>query len=476
MSPSSLHQYLLSKVIPGTVGEKCPHGVKLGEILTNLSIVSIATPSNLDTTTSTSSFSTATSNDHGGMAGISGGPGSSSNNNNNTNTGSLNGGITDPKFKEKIIISGLMNEHQMIKFNETNRLNKQSVQQQGVFKDNKSFLHNAIILANKHFNSTVILPNTADNRPFSLYSLQKRKLISDSPIKYADLIQGYVCLPGASEGWLLLCLTLKEFLFETESLINDKNFVAKDKPVVEFDFGRFLGVDLLDGQSQNQSQSQCQGSHGGGPGKILAVEAVNTTLYNSIHQYITMPFTHNFIINNNLGITTLPILLISLLHLNNNTQPQIQKSMLAELNLPLNQLVFVEFIIGNFLVLFRLLNFFKRKFFLNLPLPAESNWNLRGTYAGGTNSNTNRKSGSKSKSKRSGSGSGSMYDVHESGAETQDEKEEEESIIMGVIFYLINELGCQYDQSIFSDYELEQLNLQNYRTFGSVITMRRSES
>ncbi|GMF07594.1 unnamed protein product [Ambrosiozyma monospora] len=38
---------------------------------------------------------------------------------------------------------------------------------------------------------------------------------------------------------------------------------------------------------------------------------------------------------------------------------------------------------------------------------------------------------------------------------------------MGVIFYLINELGCQYDQSIFSDYELEQLNLQNYRTFGS---------
>ncbi|ODV83827.1 hypothetical protein CANARDRAFT_180339, partial [[Candida] arabinofermentans NRRL YB-2248] len=256
-------------------------------------------------------------------------------------------------LKEQIIICGLMNELQMVKFNETNKMNKNIILQQGLFKDNKNFLHNAIILANKNFNVSEKVTINGDEEFVGLVTLIKRKLLINCPLKFTDLLTNYLILPKSNYNWILLSLTMKEFIFETESLINDKNFMNNDKPVVEFELSKFLRVNYLDSTSAS-----------GIP------ELTSEDIYKNIHNYIASPFNSNFIINNNLGITTLPMLMLSL------------------------------------------------------------NWQIVGSSNSMSNVNSNANN-----------------NANISEDEDMTDDDDDESIILAVIFYVINELGCNYDET-----------------------------
>ncbi|KAG7758969.1 hypothetical protein KL911_000106 [Ogataea haglerorum] len=356
-SPSSLHLYLLDKNLPEEhLADQSGSDETLGQLITNLSVIS-------------GSYQNFVNHD-------------------------------DLTLKEKAIICGLMNELQMVKFNETNKLSKNVILQQGLFKDNKNFLHNAIILANKNFNVSAKLASNYDDEFIRLLSIVKRKLLVNCPLKFTDLLSNYLIIPKGDYNWTLLALTLKEFIFETESLINDKNFLNNDKPIIEFDLSKMVNLLGIESNSSN-----------------TASELTDEEIYKNIHSFISTPFNYNFLINNNLGITLLPCLLLALI-LNENSLMYHRKF----LNLPVNNLIMVEFIIGNFLMLIRILNFYRKKYLIDLSNPLEKNWTSRNTsHPPGTSNNPNT-----------------------SEDEEQGDEEEDESIILSVIFYVINELGRKY--------------------------------
>ncbi|KAH3665533.1 hypothetical protein OGAPHI_003719 [Ogataea philodendri] len=355
-SPSSLHLYLLNKPLPDEFSEtQGSFEETLGQMINNLSLISSSFPNFV--------------------------------NHNNLS------------LKEKAIIAGLMNELQMVKFNEINKLNKNVILQQGLFKDNKNFLHNAIILANKNFNVSGKPTSQFDEEFVQLLSVVKRRLLLNCPLKFTDLLMNYLVIPKSDSNWILLALTLKEFLFETESLINDKNFLNSDKPIIEFDLSKLINVIHTDGNSPAPS-----------------TELTDEEVYKNLHQFMNTPFNGDFIVNNNLGITMLPCLLLSLVF---DEEGLVDNRKL--LNLPENKLVMVEFIMGNFLVLIRILNFFKKKYFMDVSIG--KNWPRTEQTQD--------------------------YPANESNNSDEDDPSidnEEESIILAVIFFVINELGCNHNE------------------------------
>ncbi|ANZ74709.1 BA75_00270T0 [Komagataella pastoris] len=345
-SPSSLHMFLADKFLPNTQ-------VTMAQLLRNLSVTSLNDQS--ETIVPQLEYSQDDISKNVFL--------------NNMNL-VVNHRISNI---EQALICALLNELQMIKFNDNQIRKSTSKIQHGIFNDSKNFLHNAIILANKSFNNiynavsdepgSAALPSgkevfndsisaTAVNMVQENYKgkleanyppkvadlmnnnkfvefvnsliLNKKKLLINCPLKFHDLLFNYLFLPLQDYNWVLLSLTLKDFMYEVESLYNTLTSNSQHLPSenAEFDIAKF-----------------CHSS--------LTVPDIKSNL----EKFIFHPFNKMLVVNNNLGLTTLPLLFISLIYNNKQSFANIK----SFLSLPSNKLLLLEFIIGNFLLLIRIL-------------------------------------------------------------------------------------------------------------------------
>ncbi|CDK27100.1 unnamed protein product [Kuraishia capsulata CBS 1993] len=266
-------------------------------------------------------------------------------------------------FTEQLIICGLMNELQLIKFNDAQAavVNSRLQLRSGVYDDDRNLLHNAIILANKSFNyghsnylerckntnsdfnigvirderdgtsdsaatskGALALVNRFVNDQdqigfLNLLIITKRRLLLNCPLKYTDLLASYVFLPKDETNWSMLALTLKEFLYNVET-----TYGVPSRLQVEFDLSKFF--------------------------PLQGVWLTTDDIYTNLFEYIGAGFSNFLVINNNLGITSLPLIFLGIIFVNKSLNKQI-----IYLKLPENKRLFLEFVVSNFLVLFRIL-------------------------------------------------------------------------------------------------------------------------
>lgn len=263
-------------------------------------------------------------------------------------------------FKEQILVCSLLNELQSLKY-----ASLSTKQSHCIFSGDQDSLHNAIILANKALNyeynsaenekvgPTSVKSSSSDsaigqlnggmeqgpeevsegyyrlvmndkyvnNQNYSQFAnlliLSKRRLLISCPRKYSDLISYYIFLPKDSYNWVLLGLTIKEFLLDVDS-----HFAFKS----EFKNGAYAVGLLLDSN--------------------LAAPSNNSQ---AIFEYLHSSFSADLVVKNNLAITILPMLFLSLILGNGNLTAH-----RLFLNLPLNLTFVAEMVMSSFLITMRL--------------------------------------------------------------------------------------------------------------------------
>lgn len=301
---------------------------------------------------------------------------------------------------DNILIYSLLNELLIMKHrSENSRQPSYTTAISTFFGDNKNFLHNSIILANKSFNqgnddqesvsqqllqqqlklddlSTLVHHNqyninlpigllndgvdnltvfsrnthlgnwTVSNKSINNLSyiqflnmliLCKRKMLISCPLKFIDLITNYVFLPKDQSNWVLLSLTLKEFNVETLSSKLDPSMGFSSE---EFQLRNFIDLSNLSKQE-------------------LTIDKISA----NVNAYITRLYPWSFVINNNLGIALLPVLYLTLNNVNNTLV-----NFKNFLSLPSNKNLSVGFIVESFLTMIKILvNYRYRLFNLHSP-------------------------------------------------------------------------------------------------------------
>lgn len=205
------------------------------------------------------------------------------------------------ELSSQCLIMGLSNELQTIKSHESCSLNRNSI-------------HNAIIMANKSF----ILSSSLSNLPSliedietegdedlletdvvkNLIMISKRSLLLSCPLKFQDLVVDYITPPTTKHHWNMLSLTLKEFCIDQHQTLHN----------------------LLE----------------------LATQEEVTSATISYMNSLSIPE-----VNNNLGLTSLPLLFFGFI-----AHPPLQNSFQSYLNLPRN---FSIPIIETYLILLKIL-------------------------------------------------------------------------------------------------------------------------
>lgn len=333
--------------------------------------------------------------------------------NNTLNTdstiGLLNDGFSDGSEK----IPDPASASNQTSISTSNTTTSPSVDNMDLNSQNQSFLYNNNSLINNRF------VNIHNQIQFlNILILTKRRLLINCPLKFTDLLSNYLFLPKDHFNWTLLSLTLKEFIHETESysfLDSYNNNSRKRKlnsnstaaaaavaaiqnhydpklPMIEFDLSRFVVLQTLDGQHERENLNEDR-------------------IRENIKSYITCPLVDKFSINNNLGITTLPLLMLGLVFVNNSL-----KKHKKFINLPQNSELSIEFIIGNFLVLIRILLHYRKKYYIESK-----------HFVDDSNNNNNNDD--------------LKIKNDQDSTTTTTTDDEEESTILSVILYVITELG-----------------------------------
>ncbi|CAH2352230.1 hypothetical protein CLIB1423_06S01728 [[Candida] railenensis] len=228
----------------------------------------------------------------------------------------------DSNFNNEIISLTLSNELQSyIHYNEM------------FLYKSKSILHNSIIFTNRSLNDLAIGSNNSNNSSGDdhyVFEMFKKKMIVNSPTKYQGLLNSYIFYPSQNFNWNLLYISLKEFNLENYMTCNDVTNNGRGTIYSKFKFNDFfqkffhdfdikldVEIDIENNDQFKKDQylqfiknllpfftktfntegnkddcSDFDGSEGGFEMKKSFVEVLN----------------RNSIINNNLGISSLPIL------------------------------------------------------------------------------------------------------------------------------------------------------------------------